>query len=472
MATIKSKLLKCGKYSDTIQIKVKDETTGKSKFISKTYPRPDNIRTKNELDRYLKKIESEFETQERIRIKEKKNNASQIKFSELAEDWHKRSFGKDSPTYYYKQTRIIDYLNYFLGDKFVKDISARDVQEILFKLNTYEYEISKAVLIKPLDDIIANMKIKNICQNGNFTKTTFQFVRKGKQIDWTTAMGVAKALNIDIKKYFEKITIKKKYEKETKLKYKRVLSAILNYGIKCEYCTTNYCSGFYTKGILSGEKKEKVILNQNEYIQLQEGIKTMDIPNNFKKISTLKKRTYVAVLLYLGLRNCEACGLEWRDIDFENGKISILRDSLYIKELGTYTTRTKNDYSKRVLKIPKKLMPYLEKYKQCYEEERQNWGDRWENSDRLFIKFDGSPCNPTSCGKWLAELLLSFGMRKVSPHALRHTNITILLRNGVSAKIVAKWAGHANPAVTLSTYAHFLDEDENISADCIDKILG
>lgn len=63
-------------------------------------------------------------------------------------------------------------------------------------------------------------------------------------------------------------------------------------------------------------------------------------------------------------------------------------------------------------------------------------------------------------------------MRKVAPHSLRHTNITILLRNGVSAKIVAKWAGHANPAVTLSTYAHFLDEDENVSADCIDKILG
>ena len=117
-------------------------------------------------------------------------------------------------------------------------------------------------------------------------------------------------------------------------------------------------------------------------------------------------------------------------------------------------------------------MPYLEKYKQCYEEERQNWGDRWKNSDRLFIKFDGSPCNPTSCGKWLAELLLSFGMRKVSPHALRHTNITILLRNGVSAKIVAKWAGHANPAVTLSTYAHFLDEDENVSEIVLIKFLG
>ena len=50
--------------------------------------------------------------------------------------------------------------------------------------------------------------------------------------------------------------------------------------------------------------------------------------------------------------------------------------------------------------------------------------------------------------------------------------ITNLLKNGVSAKIVAKWAGHANPAVTLSTYTHFLDEDESASADCINKILG
>ena len=50
--------------------------------------------------------------------------------------------------------------------------------------------------------------------------------------------------------------------------------------------------------------------------------------------------------------------------------------------------------------------------------------------------------------------------------------ITNLLKNGVSAKIVAKWAGHATLPVPLSTYAHFLDEDKNVSADCIDKILG
>lgn len=462
MATIKSKQLKNGTFADTVQVKVKDESTGRYKFVSETFRRPDDIKTKNELQRYLARIESEFETKARKNILEKKKENDRITFKEVAELWHKRSYGKDSMTYYYRQERIIDYLNEFLGRKIVKEITASDIENILFKLNTTEYEISKAVLIKPVDDIIENMKIKNICQNGNFTKTTFQFVRKGKQIDWTTALGVAKALNIDVKKYFEKITIKKKYEKETKLKYKRVLSAILNYAIKCGYCTTNYCSGFYTKGVLSGERKEKIILSESEVLQLEKGL-------NY--VESLKKKTYVAILLYLGVRNCEACGLEWKDIDFENNKISILRDSIYIKEIGTYTTKTKNDYSKRTLTMPKSLIPILKEYKEWYDNEQVNWGDKWVNSDRLLIRDNGDACNPTSCNKWLKEILFANGMRIVSPHSLRHTNITMLLRNKISPKIVAKWAGHANPAVTLSTYAHFLDEDENVSADCIDKIF-
>lgn len=462
MATIKSKQLRSGNYSDTVQVKIKDETTGKTKFISKTYQRPSNIKTKNELDRYFKRIESDFETKARSNILEKKKENDKITFKEIADLWHKRSYGKDSPTYYYRQERVIDYLNEYLGNKVVKDINASDVENILFKLNTTEYEVSKAVLIKPVDDIIENMKIKNICQNGNFTKTTFQFVRKGKQIDWMTALGVAKALNIDVNKYFEKITIKKKYEKETKLKYKRTLSAILNYAIKCGYCTTNYCSGFYTKGVISGERKEKIILNESEVFQLERGL-------NY--VENLKKKSYVAVLLFLGVRNCEACGLEWKDVDFENNKISILRDSIYIEALGTYTGRTKNDYSKRTLTMPKSLVPILKEYKEWYDKERENWGDKWVNSDRLFIRDNGDACNPTSCNKWLKEILLSNGMRVVSPHSLRHTNITMLLRHKISPKIVAKWAGHANPAVTLATYAHFLDEDENVSANCIDTIF-
>ena len=38
-------------------------------------------------------------------------------------------------------------------------------------------------------------------------------------------------------------------------------------------------------------------------------------------------------------------------------------------------------------------------------------------------------------------------------------------------KIVAKLAGHANPNVTLSTYAHFLDEDNDEASQVMDEFL-
>lgn len=161
MATIKTKELKNGEFSDTIQVKVDN------KFISKTIRRPKDIRTKNEIERYFNRVSSEFEDSVRTNVFERKEN---ITFAEVAEQWHKRSFGKDSKSYYYASYSVIEYLNKFIGNKLVKNVSATDVENILFKLNTGEFEISKAVLIKSVDDIIEKMKIKNICINGGFSK--------------------------------------------------------------------------------------------------------------------------------------------------------------------------------------------------------------------------------------------------------------------------------------------------------------
>ena len=74
MATIKSKLLKCGKYSDTIHIKVKDETTGAPsyKLITQsdgttTAKTPlgcfDDMLIDNDMDYIVKKID-EYNTGE------------------------------------------------------------------------------------------------------------------------------------------------------------------------------------------------------------------------------------------------------------------------------------------------------------------------------------------------------------------------------------------------------------------------
>ncbi len=52
------------------------------------------------------------------------------------------------------------------------------------------------------------------------------------------------------------------------------------------------------------------------------------------------------------------------------------------------------------------------------------------------------------------------GIRPLKLHATRHTWATLALQSGKSVRWVADQLGHADPALTLRTYAHALPEDE------------
>ena len=43
---------------------------------------------------------------------------------------------------------------------------------------------------------------------------------------------------------------------------------------------------------------------------------------------------------------------------------------------------------------------------------------------------------------------------------MRHTHATLLLKNGVSPKVVSERLGHSSVIVTLNIYAHVLEEME------------
>jgi integrase len=46
----------------------------------------------------------------------------------------------------------------------------------------------------------------------------------------------------------------------------------------------------------------------------------------------------------------------------------------------------------------------------------------------------------------------------VSFHTFRHTCASMLFEHGRNVKQVAEWLGHADPAFTLRTYVHLLDD--------------
>ena len=55
-------------------------------------------------------------------------------------------------------------------------------------------------------------------------------------------------------------------------------------------------------------------------------------------------------------------------------------------------------------------------------------------------------------------------------HHLRHFAATTLAGAGIDVRTIAGRLGHANPAITLKTYAHFLEATDRQAADVMGKV--
>ena len=61
-------------------------------------------------------------------------------------------------------------------------------------------------------------------------------------------------------------------------------------------------------------------------------------------------------------------------------------------------------------------------------------------------------------------------LEHVNFHHLRHFSATTLAGAGVDVRTIAGRLGHANPAVTLRTYAHFLEATDRQAAEVMGKL--
>ena len=57
-------------------------------------------------------------------------------------------------------------------------------------------------------------------------------------------------------------------------------------------------------------------------------------------------------------------------------------------------------------------------------------------------------------------------------HDLRHMCATLLLNEGVNAKVVSKMLGHTSITITLNTYSHVLPDMQDTAADAMEAALG
>ncbi|MFE5793538.1 tyrosine-type recombinase/integrase [Streptomyces sp. NPDC056503] len=93
-------------------------------------------------------------------------------------------------------------------------------------------------------------------------------------------------------------------------------------------------------------------------------------------------------------------------------------------------------------------------------------------SGLVFTTSTGRATDPRSLNRMLTILCGKAKVRRVRVHDLRHTCASLLLAQGVDARVIMETLGHGTITMTLDTYAHVMQTTLRAAADRMDDALG
>ena len=160
----------------------------------------------------------------------------------------------------------------------------------------------------------------------------------------------------------------------------------------------------------------------------------------------LKWRTMVRLLADTGMRRGECCGLQWRDIDFKAGTITISGNLCYTADKGVYLDTPKNGKT-RIVDVDPEIVTLL----------RQLRVEQSKSAISCYVfTQDGipDPMHPQSPTRYLKKFAQKYGVSDLHPHKLRHSFASIAITNGADIASVSEKLGHTDKAVTLRMYTH------------------
>lgn len=192
---------------------------------------------------------------------------------------------------------------------------------------------------------------------------------------------------------------------------------------------------------------------------------------NELSVDDIKYKTAITLTLFTGVRLGELMGLEWSDIDFTNGIVSINKSSQYLADKGVFTKTPKTESSIREVAIPDFVLSLLEEYRLWYETQKSIYGELWTNSDRLFVQSDGKPMHPSTISKWFVKFVKEIGLPVINFHGLRHTNATLLISQNIDVAVVAARLGHAQITTTFNFYVHPIISHNKSAGNVLQNLL-
>lgn len=173
-----------------------------------------------------------------------------------------------------------------------------------------------------------------------------------------------------------------------------------------------------------------------------------------KVISLLYKGDYYEHYLFIsywllfmtGMRLGEASALQWEDIDFETGLLSITK-TLYYKSMDDYKlVEPKTQASVRTIVIDDDTIKELKEWKEVQQTVLKGC--------TYILSYSGIPTSKHTLPRAMEKLAGLAGVHRIKVHALRHSHASLLISMGVNPLIIKDRLGHEKIQTTLGTYGH------------------
>ncbi len=180
--------------------------------------------------------------------------------------------------------------------------------------------------------------------------------------------------------------------------------------------------------------------------------------------------------LMAGLRQGEALGLKWSDIDLDAGTLRVNRQLQRVRRDGEKSGRLvfsePKNASRRTVGLPQRTVEALRSHRKRQLEEKLRTPD-YEDSGLVFATGKGTPLDAQNIvNRHFKPLLKRAGLPPVRFHDLRHSCLSLLAQRGEPIRDLQALAGHASAAFTLQRYTHYYDSSARRTAKAMSEILA
>jgi len=190
-----------------------------------------------------------------------------------------------------------------------------------------------------------------------------------------------------------------------------------------------------------------------------------------KAIKENRLQALYTVALSLGLRQGEALGLRWQDLDLDNRTLRV-NTALQRIDGKVQLVEPKTSRSRRTLPLPDSVVQSLRSHRVRQKEERLKAGERWHEAGFVFTTPIGTPLDPRNVLREYQAALKGAELPRLRFHDLRHSCASLLLAQGVQPRTVMEVLGHSQISITMDTYAHVMPAMMRNAADAMDSALG